>query len=118
MGLEGEAMDVLPRHNEAVIPLKKFTEYCLNPEGDQDKATAFNEALGYSLSNAESLVANIRNNLPNYPAMPRGDIGHGMRFQVVMKLTGPNGKSANVLTGWLDDKNNGEMRLTTAHIDK
>ena len=39
-------MNILPRYNEAVIPLEKFTEYCLNSEENQDKATAFNEALG------------------------------------------------------------------------
>ena len=49
--------------------------------------------------------------------MQKGDVGFGMRYEVIMNLTGPNGRSANVLTGWIDDNNNGEMRLTTAHID-
>ena len=39
-------------------------------------------------------------------------------YEVVMNLVGPNGKAAKVLTGWIDDKNNGEMRLTTVHIDR
>ena len=118
MGAEGDSMTTLPRYDEAVIPIEKFTEYCLSPDGDQNKAAAFNEALGYNKSNANRLIANIRHNLSEYPATQKGDLGHGMRYEVIMNLTGPNGKSANVLTGWIDDKNNGEMRLTTAHIDK
>lgn len=34
-----------------------------------------------------------------------------------MELKGENGKIARVLTGWLDDKKTGEMRLTTIHVD-
>ena len=110
-------MKLLPWHDEAVIPIEKFTEYCLNPNKDIDKATAFNNALGYNEGNAYRLIANIRHNLSNFPAVQKSDVGFGMRYEVIMNLTGPNGRSASVLTGWIDDKNNGEMRLTTAHID-
>ena len=114
---DGEDMNLLPRHDKAVIPIEKFTEYCLNPKKDIDKATAFSDALGYNEHNAYRLIANIKHNLSNFPAIQKGDLGFGMRHEVIMNLTGPNGKSANVLTGWIDDKINGEMRLTTAHVD-
>ena len=35
-----------------------------------------------------------------------------------MVLKGINGKSANVLTGWIKDDATGDFRLITAHIDK
>jgi len=35
-----------------------------------------------------------------------------------MVLTGVNGKSANVMTAWLDDKITGKMRLTSAYVKK
>ena len=111
-------MNTLPRYEDAVIPLEKFTLYCLDPEGDQNKATAFNDALGYNKSNANKLISNIRHNLPNYPAIPRDDLGHGMRYEVNMLLTGPSGKTANVLTAWIDDKDTGEMRLTSAYVNR
>jgi hypothetical protein len=114
----GWDMEILPGHENAVVPIEKFTGYCLNPEADQDKATAFDKALGYNLDNAEDLIANIKRNILKFPAVFKGDLGHGARYEVIMHLRGANGKSANVLTAWIDDKNNNEMRLTTAHIDK
>ena len=41
-----------------------------------------------------------------------------MTYEVIMDITGPNGKTAKVLTAWIDDRNNGEMRLTTIHVDQ
>lgn len=40
-----------------------------------------------------------------------------MTYQVIMEIEGLNGKTAKVLTAWIDDKITGEMRLTTVHID-
>lgn len=111
-------MDLLPRRNEVVIPLEKFTEYALNPEKDPNKAAAFRLALGYILSNAEKLIENIHKNLDNFECTKKGDSGHGMRYEVLMTLTGENGKTANVLTAWIDDNKNGEMRLINAYVDK
>jgi hypothetical protein len=73
--------------------------------------------LGYNQSNYQHLVENIRSNLKRYPAKHRGKSEHGDRYEVIMYLTGPNGKTAKVLTGWLVDKN-GKARLVTAHVDK
>jgi hypothetical protein len=35
-----------------------------------------------------------------------------------MLLTGPNGKSANVLTAWIEDKENDEVRMTNVYVTK
>lgn len=110
--------NLLPRYEEAVIPVEKFTKYALNHEKDTNKATAFNLALGYKTEHTEILIASIKNNLSEYPAINKGDSGHGMRYEVVMNLTGINGKTARVITAWIDDKRNGEMRLTNAYVDK
>lgn len=107
----------LPRYKEAVIPKPKFTQYALNPDKDPDKARAFKSALGYDLDNANDLIEQINAKLPEYEAVPKGDRGWGMTYEVIMDITGPNGKTAKVLTAWIDDKNNGEMRLTTVHVD-
>lgn len=107
----------LPRYNEVVIPKAKFTQYALNPDKDPDKAKAFEKALGYTMDNADALIEQINERLSEYEAVEKGDRGWGMAYEVIMDITGPNGKTAKVLTGWIDDKNNGEMRLTTVHID-
>ncbi len=110
-------MFTLPRHKEVIIPLEKFTKYALSESADKDKAIAFELALGYNINNVDKLITNIRDNLDKFPAKPKGNKGFGLLYEVVMLLMGENGKSAKVLTGWIDDSGTGEMRLVTAHID-
>jgi hypothetical protein len=59
-------MSVLPRHEEAVSSVEKFTQYTLNPSADQDKTIAFELALGYNLNNMDKLIANIKKILRNF----------------------------------------------------
>lgn len=114
---EKEDIIRLPRYRDAVIPKAKFTQYALNPDKDPDKARAFEKALGYTMDNADELIERINAKLPEYKAVEKGDRGWGMTYEVIMDITGPNGKTAKVLTAWIDDKNIGEMRLTTVHVD-
>jgi hypothetical protein len=108
----------LPDADNVVIPVEKFTKYALSVEGDIDKTIAFGLALGYNKENASKLIDNIRRNLNNFEALPKGDKGYGMLYEVSMELVGENGKSAKVTTGWIDDKARGEVRLVTAYIDE
>lgn len=107
----------LPKYENSVIPRAKFTEYALNFAKDPNKAKAFEMALGYTTQNADHLIEQIRSNLPLYQAIEKGDRGYGMTYEVIMDITGPNGKTAKVLTAWIDDRSKGEMRLTTVHVD-
>jgi len=68
------------------------------------------------LSNCARLIANIRQNISNFPATMKTDKGHGVRFSVDMELTGDNGRKARVITAWIDDNKTGEMRLTSAYV--
>lgn len=108
----------LPRHETAILPEAKFNRYALDPQKAPDKARAFKEALGYDLSNYASLIQDIKEHLPEYAATKKENLGFGDRYEVVMELTGPNGKTANVLTAWIDDMETGEMRLTSVYVDK
>ena len=107
----------MPRADEEVIPIEKFTRYALDPEKDADKAIAFDHALGYNKNNVSKLIEQIYGNLSKFPAKEKSDLGYGMRYEVVMDIVGANGKTAKVLTEWIDDVSNGEMRLTTVHVD-
>ena len=111
-------MNILPRADEAVIPVEKFTEYALNPDRQPNKAVAFELALGYNADNADRLILQIRRGLTKFPALAKSNIGYGMRYEVMMDITGVNGKTAKVLTSWIDDELNGEMRLTSVYVDK
>jgi len=109
-------MNTLPRYEQAVIPVRKFTDYALNPDKQPHKAFAFKRFLGYDLSNYEKLIDNIRQNIGKFPAKAKENKGYGDVYEVLLKLTGENGKSANVLTGWIDDVNNNEIRLTSVYV--
>lgn len=108
----------LPRYEEVVIPKTKFTQYALNPDKDINKARAFEQALGYTMENVDDLIQQIYDKLPEYEAKEKPDNGWGKRYEVKMELTGPNRKTAKIITAWIDDKNTGEMRLTSVYVDR
>ena len=114
----GETMEILPNADKAVIPMEKFTQYALNPARQPNKAIAFELALGYNQDNAQKLIDNIKANITKFPAKNKGNKGYGEIYEIIMDLIGENGKIAKVATGWLNDISNGEMRLTSAYVDK
>jgi hypothetical protein len=111
-------MDVLPKADEAIIPEAKLTGYVLDPINSRGKWIAFRDALGYTKHNAHLLIDNIKQNLKGFPAERKGNSGYGETYAVLMKLVGANGKTAYVMTAWLDDAQTGEMRMTSAYIKK
>jgi len=111
-------VNLLPNIDKIRIPKEKFTLHCVNPQKQPHKALAFALALGYDLTNYQLLIDDILRNIDKYEAVSKGNYGHGEQYEVIMKLNGVNGKTAYVLTAWIDDKEKNEMRLITAHIDK
>ena len=118
MGLDGETMSILPGVDDALIPIEKFVDYALHPIKGKGKAYAFEKALGYDLSKAENLIDNIRKNLRKFKATKKGDNAYGTKYEVVMRLIGENGKSANILTSWIVEHKSGVTRLTSAYVTR
>jgi hypothetical protein len=114
----GADMYTLPRADKVVIPIEKFIRYALAEDSDKDKTIAFEMALGYNIDNVDKLITNIRSNVSKYPATLKGNKGYGDLYEVIMQLTGENGKTAKVLTGWIDDVKKCETRLITAYVDR
>ncbi|MDR1217049.1 MAG: hypothetical protein LBJ99_00515 [Oscillospiraceae bacterium] len=108
----------LPKRDVAVIPYEKLAHYALDPVREPNKAHAFKKALGYTVSNADLLVAEIHSGLDIYPAMAKGNYGYGELYEVAMNINGTNGKTANIITAWIDDAKNGEMRMTSVYVTK
>ena len=100
----------------AKIPDEKFTKYALDFENAPDKAKAFKEALGYTKDNYQDLIKNIEKNLDESKLVIKGNNGYGDLYEYVMQLYGPNGKTANVLTAWIREKD--DIRLTSAYVTK
>lgn len=118
--LEGEEREpALTEYENTVIPPEKLTKYALNKEhtrGGRDKAFAFELALGYTVVNYQNLIEKIHKNLPHYPAVFKGSNQYGDKYEVVMDITGPNGKTAKVLTARIKYKN-GEVKLVSVYVD-
>lgn len=101
-------------HVSIKIPERKFTEYALDPERCPDKARAFKEALGYTKDNYKELIDDIERHLDENKLVEKTDDGFGMRYEQIMRLKGPNGKEANIITAWIRDED--DVRLTSAYV--
>ena len=105
--------------SNSFIPKAKLVDYALNKNhsGDgRDKAVAFELALGYNQDNYKDLEKQVYAKLDDCNAVYKRTDKYGDRYQVTMSITGPNGKTAKVLTGWL--LKDGKARLTTIYVDK
>lgn len=100
----------------AIIPKEKFTKYALDPVKQPDKARAFKEALGYTMDNYQELIDNISANLDESLLKLKQTNEHGKLYEYVMQIKGPNGKQANVCTGWIIENGTTEPRLTSAYV--
>ena len=123
-GITGErkrAENPLPGLENAYINPAKLRDYSLNinhPGAGRNKAIAFEKALGYNQDHAEELRRNILDNLPYFNAASKGRNKYGERYEVIMELTGPNGKTARVGTGWLIKGDKAFPFLTSAYVTK
>jgi len=102
----------------AKIPEEKFTKYALDPIRQPDKARAFRDALGYTIDNYQELIENIQTHFDESSMMLKAEDKFGKRYELVMNLTGANGKTANVCTAWIKENENAEPRLTSVYVTK
>lgn len=101
----------------ATIDERKFTEYALNPEKQPDKAKAFKEALGYDMTNYQELEKQIRDTFDRDKLQENGERAQGKLYKRLLKIEGPNGKTANVMTSWIDDVNDkNDFHLTSIYV--
>jgi hypothetical protein len=114
----GEHQNALPNYQEAVIKPDKLKKYSLDPTSDvgKHKARVFKSVLGFDQSNWELLSQSILNELPYYEAVFKEEDEHGKRYTVILAITGPNGVTADVLTGWIIEPDTNYPRLTTARV--
>ena len=97
-----------------IIPDAKLVDYALNPLKDENKAKAFELALGYTKDNYQDLKKQVIELVDERKLVPKGDIGYGMRYEYVIEVNGLNGKKAKVLTAWIEDGE--DKRLTSIYV--
>ena len=108
----------LPNAEHAVIDPKKIYNYALDPDHPNGgpKARVFEAALGYNRSNGDQLITQIKEGVLQHPAEVFKVDKHGTHFRVDMPITGPNGITKTVRTGWVLDSGASTPRLATAFI--
>ena len=81
-----------------------------------NKARVFESVLGYNQFNPDQLIGKIQQGVLTDPAVLGKADQFGQRFTVDMSITGPNGNSAVVRTGWIFDPGSTVPRLATAYV--
>jgi len=113
----------LPNYSYAVIAREKLEKYCLDPghvsrpfgkSAGKDKARVFKALLGFEQSHWELLKDRILQALPYHEAIVHEEDEYGKRYTVQVEITGPNGRTAVVLTGWIIRVGTDYPSLTTA----
>lgn len=104
----------------AQISDEKLTGHALNPNASDggNKAKAFNDALGYNLDNYGELKQKILENFSEDKLVYKREDQFGKRYEIIMKITGANGKTANVLTAWIKESDDAEARLTSLYVTR
>lgn len=108
----------LPNAENAAAAEAKFTKYLFGGEHSDGlaKGRAFESRLGFSESNWLELRQEILSSAPQYPAMHKGNVGHGNRYEQQIVLYGKKEKPANVLIAWSDDTVPGEIKMVSVYI--
>lgn len=107
--------ETLENFERAYIPESKIRDYALRDPG---KRRPF-EALGFSekAGNWEMLRDAILDGLPKCSAIFDKQDEHGITYEVVVPVIGPNGKEAPIKTYWIREWGKSFPRLTTLYID-
>lgn len=96
-----------------------ITSYALNTEHPVggNKAKVFEFALGYNQSNVADLITKVQDGVKNNPVKMLSSDKYGQRMAVEMPITGPNGQTAIVRTGWIYDAGSSVSGLTTIYVN-
>ena len=115
--------DVLPESAKETIGRAsvegKLYTYSLNPDHDgdgKDKARVFESVLGFTRLNMDDLAEQLVFNLEE--AEPRGRNDYGLLYRQIIRVNGANGRTRNVVTGWIIRDDDKTIRLTTAYVEK
>ncbi|MCD7722660.1 MAG: hypothetical protein LUH82_01735 [Clostridiales bacterium] len=111
----------MPNHTQAITPKEKFLKYSLDYSNKNaaGKAEAYENGLGYNQSNYHSLVTQIHNAVTSGTSTPYEvtESEYGTKFKYRIPVTGPNGKTKNVIAVYQVDKGSETPRLITNYLE-
>lgn len=110
----------MPNYSSAITPKEKFVNYSLdyNNPNARGKAEAYEKALGYTKSNADALIAQIHSAITS-GAKPY-DVSQsrfGTKYKFRLAVTGPNGRTKNVIVVYQLDAGSCTPRMITNYVE-
>jgi hypothetical protein len=107
----------LPNAYQAVVEVRKLTEYCLNTEHPRGrhKARVFASALGITASNAEWLREALLESAHEHDASPGERDSYGQRYFIDFKMETSAGM-AWVRSCWIVRDGEDFPRLTSCYV--
>jgi len=109
----------LPNADQAIVDIKKLSDYSLNalhPEG-KHKARVFATTLGFSASDARRLRALILTAISTEEATRGVADEHGERYIVDFATEGLRGM-VNIRTAWIIDRGEIAPRLVSCYVKR
>jgi len=105
----------LPNKNKAIVAREKLESYLLSPVHSVGRyKSVFFHSLGYTQDDWEVLADDFRK-LLDQEAKESEETENGKKYEIRGTITGPNGRSAAIITAWvilLDEK---VVRFVTAY---
>ena len=118
---KGASNQSMPNHAKAVTPTEKFVKYSLDYDNPNavGKAEAYERALGYTKNNSQGLVSQIHNAVTAGTTKPYqvSETEYGTKYKYRIPVTGPNGKTKNVIAVYQIDKGSSTPRLVTNYVE-
>jgi hypothetical protein len=99
----------------AIVPAEKIREYLLSTTHPIGRyKSAYFTALGYAQVGWEALERDLRA-LLELEAQPLAETEYGQKYAIRGRLTGPNGRSAGVISVWIILTGETAARFVTAY---
>jgi hypothetical protein len=110
----------MPNADKAITPRDKFINYSLDPDNPnaKGKAEAYEKGLGYTKNNADGLIEQVH----RYVTADNKPYGvsqseYGTKFKFRIPVTGPNGKTKNVIAVYQIDNGQSIPRMITNYLE-
>jgi hypothetical protein len=109
----------LPHADLAQVPAAKLRDYVLSPAHPQggSKARVFAAVLGITHDDWRYLREQLLTGVRWASVRPRESTPWGDLYEAVFDVTGPDGRTHGVRTGWIIRTDDPRPHLTTAYVD-
>lgn len=109
----------LPNGQNAVVDLRKLTEYALNPDHPVGghKARVFASVLGWTMRHARMVQSTMLEATRSEEAIDRGEDVHGHRYEIDFTVDGLEGP-VTIVSAWIVRHGEDDPRLISCRVKR